>query len=140
MKSNEMEIKQVSDTTLINELWQEYVSAVNAGDMQRWIDLWIEDGIQLPPGAARRAGKEHIRAEMQPEFDLFDTRMVIYPKEIQVLEDHAYSHGLYKFVTALKEKGNSIEVKGKFLTVLRKQIDGTWKIAIDCFNYDTPLT
>lgn len=134
-----MERMQVSDVAQINELWKEYAAAASDGDIDRWIALWIEDGIQLPPGAARRAGKETIRAEMQPLFDLFDMQMVINPDEVQALGDQAYSHGLFEFVMTPKEGGDSTEAKGKFLTILQKQIDGSWRIAVDCFNYDAPL-
>lgn len=134
-----MERMQVSAVAKINELWKEYAAAANAGDMERWIALWVDDGIQLAPGAARRVGKQKIRAEMQPLFDLFDTEMAIYPDEIQVLGDQAYAHGLYEFVMTPKEGGDRTRVQGKFLTILRRQPDDSWKIAVDCFNYDAPL-
>jgi uncharacterized protein (TIGR02246 family) len=101
--------------------------------------LWIEDGIQMPPGAPRRVGKTRIRAEMQPPLDRFDWQVAIQPDEVQVLGDQAYAHGLYNFVLMPKEGGDAIEANGKFLTILHKQVDGSWKIAIDCFNYDAPL-
>lgn len=134
-----MEKTQVSEVTQINKLWREYAAAATAGDLARWIALWTEDGIQMPPGAARRAGREQIKSEMRPLFDLFDTQMAIYPDEIQVLGEQAYVHGLYEFVMTPKEGGDGTKVKGKFLTILRKQSDGPWRIAVDCFNYDAPL-
>ena len=133
-----VERTQVSDSAEISKLWREYAAAATAGDLERWTALWIEDGIQMPPGAARRTGKKVIGAEMRPLFDLFNTQMAIYPDAIEVLGDQAYAHGLYEFVMTPKEGGDSIEVKGKFLTILRKQVDGSWRIAIDCFNYDAP--
>lgn len=45
-----MERMQVSAVAQINELWNEYAAAATAGDLERWIALWVEDGIQLPPG------------------------------------------------------------------------------------------
>jgi ketosteroid isomerase-like protein len=99
----------------------------------------MDDGIQLPPGAPCRVGKELIRVEMQPLLDLFDWQMAIQPDEVKVLGDQAYSYGLCEFVMTPKEGGNTIERNGKFLTILRRQIDGSWTIAIDCFNYDAPL-
>lgn len=122
----------------ISELWKEYVAAATAGDLERWINLWTEDGIQMPPDAPRRVGRALIRAEMKPLFDLFNTRMAIYPDETQVSRDQAFTHGLYEVAMTPKEGGDSLEFKGKFLTILRKQADDSWKIAIDCFNHDTP--
>lgn len=128
----------VSDEAAIQALWQEYATSATAGDLDRWITLWSEEGIQLAPDAARRMGRGVIRREMKPLFDLFDTEMAVYPDEIQVLGEQAYTHGTYEFVTRPKEGGDSTEVRGKFLTILRKEGDDSWKISIDCFNYDAP--
>jgi len=54
------------------------------------------------------------------------------------LGDRAYSHGLYGFSMTPKAGGDTTKVTGKFLTIFQKQADGSWKIAIDCFNYSPP--
>ena len=133
-----MERIQVSDVAQINELWNEYAASINAGDMERWISLWIEDGLQMPPDAVRRAGKELIREGNRPLFELFDAQMAVYPDEIHVLGDHAYSHGLYEYILTAKEGDDVVKGNGKFLTILQRQTDGSWKIVIDCFNNDAP--
>jgi len=79
-----LERVQVADVAQVYELWNEYAAAANDGDMERWIALWIDDGIQMPPGAPRRVGREQIRREMQLLFDHFDTRkMIIQPEEVR---------------------------------------------------------
>ena len=134
-----MKRNMVSDVAQVYKLWNEYAAAANDGDMARWIALWINDGIQMPPGVPRRVGKEEIRKEMQPVFDLFDTsNMIIHTEEVRILGDRAYSHGTYTFEMAPKAGGDTIEVSGKFLTILAKQVDGSWKMAIDCHNYNAP--
>jgi hypothetical protein len=37
-----------------------------------------------------------------------------------------------------KRRGETKSYSGKFLDILEKQADGSWKIAIDCFNLDAP--
>jgi uncharacterized protein (TIGR02246 family) len=127
------------DVGLVYELWNEYAAAANDGDMARWITLWSEDGIQMPPGAPRRVGKEQIRREMQSLFDRFTTsNMVIHTEEIRILGDRAYSHGTLEYEITPKEGGETRSYSGKFLDILEKQVDGSWKIAIDCHNHNTP--
>jgi uncharacterized protein (TIGR02246 family) len=134
-----LERVQVADVAQVYELWNEYAAAANDGNMERWIALWIDDGIQMPPGAPRRVGKEEIRRGMQPLFDLFDTtKMVVQPEEVRILGDWAYSHGSYQFEMTPKDGGETKSYSVKFLDVLEKQVDGSWRIAIDCHNYDTP--
>jgi uncharacterized protein (TIGR02246 family) len=134
-----LERVQVAEVAQVYELWNEVAAATNEGDLERWIALWIDNAIQMPPGAPLRVGKEQIRREMQPLFDLFDTRnMIIQPEEIRILGDRAYSHGSYEFDLAPKDGGEPKRYSGKFLDILEKQVDGSWKIAIDCHNCNTP--
>jgi len=127
------------DVALVYELWNEYASTVNAGDLERWLSLWIEDGIQIAPDAPLRIGKEQIREAMRATFDLFDRRdMTIHTEEVRVLGDWAYSYGTFTFENLPKGGGKTVNYCGKFLDILMKQPDGSWKIAIDCHNYDEP--
>ena len=127
------------DVFLVYELWIEYAAAAHDGDLERWISLWIDDGIQMAPDALPRVGKEQIRSAMQPSFDLFFmSNMVIKTEEVQIFGNRAYSHGTYEFVMTPKEGGESMSYSGKFLDILKKQVDGSWKIAIDCYNYNKP--
>ena len=134
-----LERVQVVDVAQVYELWNEYAAAVNAGDLERWLALWIDDGIQMPPGAPCRIGKGEIRRGMQPLFDLFDTRkIVIEPQQVLILGERAYSHGTYELEMAHQDGGETRSYSGKFLDILEKQVDGSWKIAIDCHNCSTP--
>ena len=134
-----MERNMVSDVAKVHELLDEYASACHAGDLERWMSLWIEDAIQMPPDVPRRVGKEEIRREMQPGFDLFDmSNMITQTEEVRILGDRAYSHGTYTFDMTPKEGGETTSLSGKFFDILWKQVDGSWKIAIDCHNYNGP--
>lgn len=129
----------VVDVAQVYRLWNEYAAAATEGDIERWISLWIDDGIQMLPCAPSRIGKAQIRRGMQRLFDLFDTRkMVIQPEEVRILGDRAYSHGSYELEMAPKQGGEPRNCSGRFLDILEKQADGSWKIAIDCHNYSTP--
>jgi len=136
-----MEREMVSDVAQIYELWNEYAAACHSGDLECWMSLWVDDGMQMAPDAPPRAGKEQIRAAMLPTFDLFImSSMVINIGEVRVLGDQAYSHGTYTFDMAPKEGGETSSYSGKFLDIVVKQADGSWKIAIDCHNYNEPYT
>ena len=133
-----LERVQVADVARIYQLWNDVAAAANEGDIERWISFWIDNGTQMPPGAPRRVGRAEIQREMQRLSDHFDTRnMVIQPEEVRVLGDRAYSHGTYEFEMVPKKGGETRSYSGTFLDILEKQVDGSWKIAIDCHNYDT---
>ncbi len=123
----------------IKSLWKEYAAAVEASDIERWISLWIEDGIQMPPNAPINVGKEKIKLFAKnlmagPPV----SKMVITSEEVRETPEWGFSRGNYWFDMTPKE-GETVRVIGKFTTIFEKQEDGSWKIARDCFNYDAPL-
>jgi uncharacterized protein (TIGR02246 family) len=123
------------DVAMIYDLWDEYATAVNEGSLDRLLSLWIDDSIQLAPDATPRIGKEQIWKAMQPIFDRFITsQMIIHTEEVQIFGDRAYAYGTYTFERTCKQDGEKRSYSGKFLDVLAKQADGSWKIAIDCHN------
>ena len=134
-----MERDMVSDVAQVYELWNGWAAHCHSGDFERWMTLWVDDALQMAPDEPPRVGKEQIRAAMQPAFDLLImSNMIINTGEVRILGDQAYSHGTYTFETTPKEGGETTSFSGKFLDILEKQIDGTWKIAIDCHNYNGP--
>ena len=122
------------DVALIHELWDEYASAFVAGDIERWISIWIRGGIEMSAAGLLLSGTEQIRAASRPVMVLFDTEMTISPEDARIFGDCAYSYGSYKRAITPKEGGESISNTGLFLTILEKQADESWKIAIACFN------
>jgi uncharacterized protein (TIGR02246 family) len=126
---------QAADVAHIYRLWTEVAAAVNAGDLEHWLSLWSERGIQMLPGAPRRVGKAEIRAGMQPLFNQVGAcRMVIQAEEVRILGDRAYAHGTYEFERAPQGGAGANRCVGQFLDILERQLDGSWKIAIDCHN------
>jgi uncharacterized protein (TIGR02246 family) len=135
-----MERSLVSDVAKVHQLWQAYIDCLHSGDFERWMALWIEDGIQMPPEVPRRLGVAQIRAAMQPWFDNFNmSNSTIYTEEVRIIGDRAYSHGTYTYDLTPKAGGQTRFISGKFLDILVKQADGSWKIAIDCHNYNEPV-
>lgn len=129
--------RMVSDVAQIYQVWKEYAAAVNEGDFERWIALWMDDGVRMPPSDSgpRQVGKEQIRAVMQPSFDAFNSEITINAEEIRILGERAYSYGDFDYTVTPNEGGDTLEFRGNFLTILAKQADGSWKIAIDCSNF-----
>jgi len=124
------------DVALIYELWRAYANTINDGDLDRWISLWVEHGIQMLPNEPSRIGKAQIYEAMKLQLDeLLISNMVINTEEIQILGDRAYAYGTYTFERTTKEGELKMRYSGNFLDILEKQVDCFWKIAIDCRNY-----
>jgi uncharacterized protein (TIGR02246 family) len=131
-----LERMQVADVAQVYRLCNELALALNEGGLERCVSLWIDDAIQMPPGARIRVGKAQIRRAMQSLLGHFDLRRVrVHPEEVRILGDWAYVHGTYEVETVPKWGGEPKRYGGKFLDVLERQVDGSWKIAVDCHNY-----
>ena len=131
------EQQKVSATTAADAIWKEYAVSLNEGDLERWLALWTEDGIQMPPDEAAIAGKDNIRARNEAVLDKFTFEIGITNQEIETAGDLAYSRGTYKARLMPKEGGRPISIDGKYLTILERQPDGSWKIHRDIFNSNT---
>ena len=122
---------EAADQAAIRELWSSYESYVVDGDPDGWLTLWDPDGIQMPPGAPMRDYEMLVAEERWSPGDF--TAMEITPQEIVILGDTAYSMGTYWFDFPT-EDGAQGRFECKFMTVLKRQDDGAWKIYRDIFN------
>ena len=52
--------------------------------------------------------------------------------------NRAHSHGTFEFKMTLKQGGKTACYPGKLLDILKNQVDGSWKITIDCCNDNLP--
>jgi len=103
------------------------------------MSLWEDDGKQMAPDAPPRIEKEQIRAAMKSTFDLFImSNMGIDTGEVRILGEWGFSYGTYTFDLVAKDGGETSHFSGKFLDIVKRQADGSWKIAIDCHNYNEP--
>ena len=127
-----------ADIAAINELWNQYASAVTTGDLDLWISLWTDNGIQMAPDAPAVIGKEQIRAKYESIFGQVIFKMAITNEEVRVAADWAFSRGTYTASITPKAGGETTEIDGKYLTILERQTDGSWKIVRDCFNSNVP--
>jgi uncharacterized protein (TIGR02246 family) len=119
---------------------KQYSVTINAGDFEGWISLWTNDGIQMPPDTPARIGKEQIRAGMKPAFDQFILKMVITNNEARVSGDLGFLRGTFTESMVPKAGGETEKYDGKYLSILERQADGSWKVARDCFNSNVPET
>jgi uncharacterized protein (TIGR02246 family) len=125
---------QAAAAVAVNEIWKEYSASLNAGDLDRWLALWTEDGIQMPPDEPAVVGKERIRARNQRVLDQFRFNIGITNAEARTAGDLAFARGTYQASLTPKQGGNPIPIDGKYMTILTRQPDGSWKIHRDIFN------
>ena len=136
-----MEEHNETDIAALREILNKYAATCNTGDLDGWLSLWSDDGIQMYPGAPSRVGKEEIRAGMKPAFDQFIMKIELTSEmEARASGNLGFARGTYTLSMIPKTGGEMSEFDGKYLTVLEKRSDGSWKIFRDCFNSNKPET
>lgn len=120
------------DEAEIRDIWQKYSAARVAGDADAWLALWDADAIKLSEGSPARSRAE-LDAGVPKSFAATPTSaMNIHADEIVVTGDWAYSRGTYDADRTVG--GEATHIDGKFLTILKRQDDGSWKIYRDMSN------
>ena len=126
-----------ADIAAINELYDQYCHAANTDDLDLFISCWAEDAIRLEPDHTSIFGKENIRAFFKTLYDQFKLNIVIYgDTEIQVCKDMAFGRGTATLSLTPKEGGPTTHFDAKWLDILKRQADGSWKIYRDMVNFN----
>ena len=114
-------------------------SAVSERALDRIASFYAEDAKLMPAAKRSIDGKPAIRAEWAEILAIpnFSNKSELKGVEVSDSSDIAYTHGSY-LATLRGEDGNITEEPGKYLTVWRRQRDGSWKITIETYNTDIP--
>ena len=124
-----------ADIAAINELYNQYCIQAKASDLDNFLSLWEDNAIRMDPDKPSFIGKENIRKFFEPSFELFSVNVALYgDTEIQISGDMAFSRGTYTLSLTPKEGGPTTNIDGKWLDILKRQTDGSWKIYIDIVN------
>ena len=104
------------------------------------VSYYTDDAIILPPNAAMGTGRDAIRKEFESMMALPGFGIAWQPTKVEVARsgDVGYSIGTYD-MTMSGVDGRPMKDRGKYVTIWKKQADGSWKVALDMFNSDTPL-
>lgn len=94
----------------------------------------VDDSYLLPPGAPMVRGKVNIREfiaglEASPEFSVSWSPTAA---TVSADGDMGYTVGGYQMTMA--PEGAPTQIDGKYLTVWKKQADGSWMVSADMFN------
>lgn len=125
----------------VRQVWINYAAYVETGDTAGWLSQYDAEGIQMRQDSPARGRPEldaFVISSWKARMDAFDTKMSITPMEINVAGAWAYSRGIYTQDMTAKATKKTSHFEGKFLTIFKKQDDGSWKIYRDCFNSNLP--
>ena len=122
------------DPEVLMEADRAFSRDVGERGAEAWVSWFADDGAQIQPGAGEVRGKEAIRQLMagldDPDFSL---RWEPLRADIAASGDLGWTTGEY----VSEGKGPDGEPRrgqGRYVSIWRKQADGSWKVVMDLGN------
>jgi uncharacterized protein (TIGR02246 family) len=122
------------DDLAIDKVRLDFNAAFNDGKAEAMDQLIDLNGVWLPPGKPALVGKDSIVKHYSDYFTQVRSKFELQPGDIQLCDGWAFMNGAFSRADTPKAGGEVKQASGNYLFVLKKQPDGTWKIARDIWN------
>lgn len=144
-------VRDASLSTTDPEAYRQFIRSLDArlaavsseGDLAGWMALFTDDTVLMPPlpsNVPALVGKKALRSWAQEVFDLFSIDETITTEEIQVVGDWGFSRGVYVSTAIPKAGDGPQQVSGRYMFIVRRQSDGSWKYVWGIWNLDQPTS
>ena len=105
----------------------EFISAYNAGDLEKVLAYYAEDLIKVRNGAPPET-KQETAPRIAAIFEKFRTRVDVVNEEIQTSGELAFVRGRFRVTLTPKAGGDQQTIDRRFLEIWRK-VNGRWVVA-----------
>jgi uncharacterized protein (TIGR02246 family) len=133
--SYEADINVLRDVEIAEE------QAWSSKDVDKTLSFYADDATLMYPNMPAIVGKDSIRAYMK--LSLADPALTIQYQitrvDVAQSGDLGYTQGTSTYTMTDPKTGKPMNDRSKWLTVRKKQADGSWKIVQDTFSSDLPL-
>jgi ketosteroid isomerase-like protein len=123
-----------SGADTLRQLEADFMKAAAEKGSQGYMSYYAEDSAELPNGEDAILGKENI-AKTMGFLDDKNNRLTWSPvhAEMAASGDLGYTYGTYEFRSIGKDGKPTVEY-GKYVSIWKKQKDGSWKVVMDMGN------
>lgn len=131
------------EVAAIRSLLERWEEAFNSGNLELMKGYWTDDIVVLPQDAEPLVGLEAFWGSIEHlvamSFGAFDVSYELVVDEIDVSGDMAFDRGTVKMTLTPKGGGDALVSESRrYLEILRKQPDGSWKISRAMTNKGAP--
>lgn len=136
-QGEEVDVK--ADINAINDLYKKATLALSTGDSELYLSIFTEDAVIMAPDAPAINGKANLQPIIEGLIGMFDLDLPYTAEEVKVNGDKAFARSSFLYSMTPKEGGETITRSGKEIDILKRQADGSWKIYIQCWNYNEAI-
>ncbi len=118
-----------------------FTTASSEKDLESFLSFISEDASMLPPNAPTLSGKDAIREFCSELYSNpgFALKCQVRHAEVSRGSDLGYTIGNY-VLTHHDAAGKAVTDHGKYVTIWKRQSDGTWKMIVDTWNSNQPTS
>jgi ketosteroid isomerase-like protein len=131
-----------ADRLAIEALNQHDVKATLALDVKAIISQWTDDFVVIPGTGdivrGRSANAANAERSMEQMQGIVPVAYDLTAEEITVSGDYAFEWGTYHGTARPSSGGSDITYSGKFMRILQRQADGSWKMHRTMATTDAP--
>jgi uncharacterized protein (TIGR02246 family) len=130
------------DRAAIEKLHEQDIAATLSADQAALAELWTDDFVLLGEGEKAQVGKQEILASRErlrkamPGFRI--SSYVPEIKDVTIAGDWAFEWGVFSAGYEEAPGAGEKRVRAGILRILRKQADGSWKLALAMSNTTPP--
>jgi uncharacterized protein (TIGR02246 family) len=126
-----------ADAHAIQARSEEWSKAAVAKDAAKFASFYADDATMMLPNEPVFKGMDAIKNVLTPSMQDPNFALSFTAQKIEVSGVLGYLQGTLSHTTTARD-GKPFVDKGKFVTVWKKQADGSWKIIVDISNSDLP--
>jgi uncharacterized protein (TIGR02246 family) len=111
-------------------------------DADRIATHYTDDGNVMIPNSPMMTGKDAIGKSMKGALADPNWSLTLQPVQVEVSKggDLGYTRGTYVLTATDPVSKKPVTEKGRFVTIFRKEADGSWKAVQDINNAEAPAT
>jgi uncharacterized protein (TIGR02246 family) len=126
-----------ADAQTIKTNTEAWSKAGEAKDSAKFATFYSDDATVMVPNEPIIRGMDSIKAVFTPMMQDPSFALTFKADKVEVSGSLAYSQGPYSMTATARDAKPHVDT-GKYLTVWKKQADGSWKALEDIFNSDLP--
>ena len=127
----------VADAQTVKTTNDNWSKDIATKDPSKFAQYYADDATLMIPNEPIIKGLANIKSALGPMMQDPNFALSFQTEKVEAAGDLAYAQGPYKMTTTARD-GKPHEDTGKYLTVFKKQADGTWKAIEDILNSDLP--
>jgi len=128
-----------ADIRAVKEVEVAWVKDAASKDVDRFASYYADDASVLLPGAPVITGKPAILGALKPMLADRNFALTFQANRAEASRggDFVYTQGSYQMTASDPKSKLPVTDNGKYLTIFKKQPDGSWKAVADMLNSDS---